>query len=138
MSKISKGANMSGLTTHILDLTHGTPASDVVIELFYQEAGVTSEATTRAANSDWTLLKTAVTNPDGRLDQPILSGEEMKIGSYELVFHIGDYFRSRKVMVSEPPFLEQVPVRFGIAEPTKHYHVPLLVSPWGYQVYRGS
>lgn len=119
---------MSGLTTHILDLTYGTPASHVEIELYYQENSL----------SQWQLLKTAVTNSDGRLDQPLLSIKEIKIGSYEILFHIGDYFRRKKIELADPPFLEKVPVRFGIADPATHYHVPLLVSPWGYQVYRGS
>lgn len=119
---------MSGLTTHILDLTHGQPASDVTIELFFSETPM----------GEWQLLKTAVTNSDGRLNQPLLSEKEMKIGNYELVFHIGDYFRSKAIELPEPPFLEKVPVRFGIANSKSHYHIPLLISPWGYQIYRGS
>lgn len=119
---------MSGLTTHILDLTHGTPAENVTIELYYLEE----------ASSKWQLIKKAVTNSDGRLDSPLLSAEEANIGNYELLFHIGDYFRNQNVELPEPPFLNQIPVRFGLANPEKHYHVPLLVSPWGYQVYRGS
>lgn len=122
---------MSGLTTHILDLTHGIPASNVTVELYFQEEK-------KSTSLDWTLLKTAKTNYDGRLDQPLLSAKEMKIGIYELVFHIGDYFLSRKIPLPNPPFLNTVPVRFAIADTERHYHVPLLVSPWGYQVYRGS
>ncbi|WP_404328584.1 hydroxyisourate hydrolase [Mesobacillus maritimus] len=120
---------MSGLTTHILDLTHGTPANNVTIELFYQED----------PSSDWKLLKTAVTNSDGRMDEPFLTEEEMATGNYELIFHIGDYYRRKEVnLLPDPPFLELVPVRFGLSDANAHYHVPLLVSPWGYQVYRGS
>ena len=119
---------MSGLTTHILDLTHGTPASSVTIELFIQEE----------TTSEWKRLKIVVTNYDGRLDDPLLTEEEMKIGIYELVFHVGEYFRKKDVILPDPPFLELVPVRFGISDVKAHYHVPLLVSPWGYQVYRGS
>lgn len=119
---------MSGLTTHILDLTHGQPASKVKIELYFSET----------AQGEWQLLKTAVTNSDGRLDHPFLSEKEIQIGNYELVFHIGDYFRKKEIKLPDPPFLDKIPVRFGISNPESHYHVPLLVSPWGYQVYRGS
>ncbi|KAA9028583.1 hydroxyisourate hydrolase [Niallia endozanthoxylica] len=118
---------MTGITTHILDLTHGTPASHVKIELFIQEG-----------TSGWKHLKTTATNDDGRLDVPLLTEEEMKIGVYELIFHIGEYFRRKDIPLPDPPFLELVPVRFGISDVNRHYHVPLLVSPWGYQVYRGS
>lgn len=119
---------MTGLTTHILDLTHGQPANNVTIELYFQKEGPT----------EWTLLKTAVTNDDGRLDSPFLSKEELKTGCYELVFHIGSYFSNMNIDIPNPPFLDTIPVRFNLAETTTHYHVPLLVSPWGYQVYRGS
>lgn len=119
---------MSGLTTHILDLVNGKPAANVKIELYYSEI----------PTANWQLLQTAVTNADGRLDAPLLTGENVKIGTYEIVFHIGDFFRSQSIELPEPPFLDQVPVRFGLASPASHYHVPLLVSPWGYQVYRGS
>ncbi len=118
---------MTGITTHILDLTHGIPASHVKIELFIQEE-----------TSGWTHVKTTATNEDGRLDDPLLTEEEMKIGNYELIFHVGGYFRNKGITLPDPPFLELVPVRFGISDINKHYHVPLLVSPWGYQVYRGS
>jgi 5-hydroxyisourate hydrolase len=117
---------MSGLTTHILDLTKGLPASNVIIELY------------SIFNGERHLLKTAVTNSDGRLVQPLLSGEERKIGTYELVFHIGDYFRSKDLTLPDPLFLDLVPVRFGISNIDNHYHVPLLISPYGYQIYRGS
>lgn len=117
---------MIGLTTHILDLTHGTPAAGVDIQLM------------RIVDSTHTLIKTAITNEDGRLNEPLLSVEEMTAGEYELLFFIGDYFRGMEVLLSEPPFLNKISVRFGISDPDSHYHVPLLVSPWGYQVYRGS
>jgi 5-hydroxyisourate hydrolase len=117
---------MIGLTTHILDLTHGTPAADVDIQLM------------KITDSTHTLLKTAVTNEDGRLNEPLLSGEEMMVGEYELLFFIGDYFRGKEVSLPEPAFLNKISVRFGISDADSHYHVPLLVSPWGYQVYRGS
>lgn len=121
---------MSGITSHILDLTHGQPASDVTIDLYFSES--------LESRGNWKWLITANTNSDGRLDQPLLSGKEMKRGHYELIVHIGDYFRSKALDLPDPSFLEQVPIRFGVANPFGHYHVPLLISPWGYQVYRGS
>lgn len=117
---------MSGLTTHVLDLTHGQPAKNVKIELYYLQSG------------ESTLLKSVATNEDGRLDSPLILENEMKIGTYELIFHVGDYFHSKSIDIPSPAFLETVPVRFGIANLESHYHVPLLISPWGYQVYRGS
>jgi 5-hydroxyisourate hydrolase len=119
---------MTGLTTHILDLSRGIPATNVQIELYFQEQTL----------SEWKKLKTTFSNSDGRLDQPILSEEEMKIGNFELIFHIGEYFRSQHTELPDPLFLDIVPVRFGVSDTKVHYHVPLLVSPWGYQVYRGS
>ncbi|UZH06060.1 hydroxyisourate hydrolase [Heyndrickxia coagulans] len=119
---------MAGITTHILDLTQGKPADhvDVALYVFNTDQAV------------WTCLKKAATNADGRLDSPLLSGEKVKNGKYKLVFAIGDYFRRQEISLPDPPFLEEVPVCFGISDPAAHYHIPLLVSPWGYQVYRGS
>ncbi|WP_175638644.1 hydroxyisourate hydrolase [Metabacillus schmidteae] len=117
---------MIGLTTHVLDLTHGIPAADVVIQLL------------RLGDTGASLIKTGKTNGDGRLDEPLLSEKEMQNGEYELLFFIGDYFRGKELSLPEPAFLDKVSIRFGIAETNAHYHVPLLVSPWGYQVYRGS
>jgi 5-hydroxyisourate hydrolase len=119
---------MSALTTHILDLTHGKPAANVKIDLYVR----------REFTSTLEYRKSVVTNEDGRLNTPLLSGEELKVGEYELVFHIGDYFRTKELELNQPHFLESVPVRFSVNELGAHYHVPLLVSPWGYQVYRGS
>ncbi|MED4963098.1 hydroxyisourate hydrolase [Heyndrickxia coagulans] len=119
---------MAGITTHILDLTHGKPADHVAAALYIFDS----------AQSAWTCLKKAATNSDGRLDSPLLSGEEVEAGKYKLVFSIGDYFRRQEISLPDLPFLEEVPVCFGIADPASHYHIPLLVSPWGYQVYRGS
>ena len=113
---------MSQLTTHILDLTTGRPASFVRIELFHEGK----------------LLKETETNRDGRTDQPLLLGEHFRDGSYDLVFHIGAYFRDKKLEVSMPAFLEEVVVRFGLDTSMGKYHVPLLVSPYGYSTYRGS
>ena len=85
-----------------------------------------------------TQLKQATTNADGRTDAPLLSVAEFAIGTYELRFEVGDYFRARKTDLPEPPFLDIVPLRFGIADANAHYHVPLLCSPWSYSTYRGS
>jgi 5-hydroxyisourate hydrolase len=117
---------MKGLTTHILDLTHGQPASRVKIEVSF------------LGESSKHPLKTAMTNEDGRLDVSLLSSDEMQPGEYELLFFIGDYFRRKGLNLEEPLFLDRVVVRIGIAASRSHYHVPLLISPWGYQVYRGS
>ncbi|MCM3440568.1 hydroxyisourate hydrolase [Metabacillus halosaccharovorans] len=117
---------MTGLTTHILDLTHGIPAADVLVQLL------------RLEDEKASLIKSVRTNGDGRIDLPLLSVEEMWIGEYELLFFIGDYFRGKELPLPEPAFLDKVSIRFGVADVNAHYHVPLLVSPWGYQVYRGS
>jgi 5-hydroxyisourate hydrolase len=113
------------LSTHVLDTAHGRPAAGMQIELW----SITDE--TRR------LIKTVRTNQDGRTDQPLLAGEEIKAGVYELVFLAGDYFGS---FLQKPtiPFLDKVPVRFGLADASAAYHVPLLVSPWAYSTYRGS
>ncbi|MCM2533039.1 hydroxyisourate hydrolase [Neobacillus pocheonensis] len=114
-----------GLTTHVLDLTNGMPASNLKIELWQLEPVRT-------------LLKTVNTNKDGRVDSPLLSDDQMKVGEYELIFHVAHYFRKQDVTLPEHPFLDQVPIRFGIADENSHYHVPLLVAPGGYSTYRGS
>lgn len=110
------------LTTHVLDTAAGRPASGVRITL--SRGGET--------------LRETVTNDDGRADGPLLAGAEFAPGVYELAFHVGDYFRARGTPISDPPFLDVVPVRFGVAEAGRHYHVPLLISPFGYSTYRGS
>lgn len=116
---------MSGrLTTHVLDTAHGRPAVGVGIELF------------RLENGNPLLLATARTNADGRTDGPLLEGEAFVPGVYELVFAVGGHFADGDA--PEPPFLDRVPLRFGVADPGAHYHVPLLVSPWAYSTYRGS
>ena len=118
---------MAGLTTHVLDLTRGAPAAGVRIELF--ELG---------DDGDRRLVATATTNADGRTDGPLIAAEDARVSRFELVFHAGDYFRSEGAKLSDPPFLDVVPIRFAVADPTSHYHVPLLVSPWSYSTYRGS
>jgi 5-hydroxyisourate hydrolase len=118
---------MTGLTTHVLDTASGKPAEGLKIELFHIEADVRRH------------VKTVVTNADGRVDGgPILVGESFKTGTYELLFHAGDYLRGTGVALPHPPFLDLVPIRFGIADESAHYHVPLLISPYGYSTYRGS
>ena len=122
---------MGSLTTHVLDTMHGCPAAQVTIRLLRVE--------TEPSGDQWrTLLKTVCTNAEGRTDAPLLAGDEFVAGVYELHFAIGAYFKRQSVVTPEPPFLDIVPVSFGIADPTAHYHVPLLVSPWAYSTYRGS
>ncbi|MBP0596483.1 hydroxyisourate hydrolase [Herbaspirillum sp. LeCh32-8] len=115
-----------GLTTHVLDLTKGKPGGGVKVALYVIEGGQKR------------LLKTAVTNRDGRTDGPMLAGQAFHAGRYELVFSVGDYFRSQGMETSDPGFLDEVPIAFGISDPSQHYHVPLVVSPWAYSTYRGS
>lgn len=119
-------SRLSGLTTHILDLVTGRPAAGVRVVLSRHEAGETHEITE------------AVTNADGRLDAPLLAGPALTAGTYELAFHIGDYFAGATTQPSGVRFLDVVPLRFGVADPSLHYHVPLLVTPWAYSTYRGS
>lgn len=118
---------MAGLSTHVLDVAKGAPAHGVRIEFF----------TCSGDDSRQKILETR-TNKDGRTDQPILKPEHMKTGTYELVFHIGDYFAGEGAAVSNPPFLDRVAIRFTIADRNQHYHVPLLAAPWSYTTYRGS
>lgn len=114
------------LSTHVLDVQSGRPAAGVRIELYEIAASATS------------LLTEATTNADGRTDTPLLSGAPLRIGRYELRFHVGAYFAALDLGLPEPAFLDVVPVRFAIAEAEGHYHVPLLVTPWSYSTYRGS
>jgi 5-hydroxyisourate hydrolase len=116
---------MARLSTHVLDTARGQPAAGLTVELFALEP-------TR------TLLRAVVTNDDGRTDEPLLSGETIPTGVYELVFRAGDYLRSKGLDLPRPAFLDEVVIRFGIADPSGHYHVPLLLSPYGYSTYRGS
>lgn len=119
------------LTTHVLDTMHGVPAADLQIQLWrLTSLGVQNELRE--------LLITTRTNREGRTEAPLLQGEELLSGGYELMFSVGEYFARRQVLLPEPPFLDIVPVRFSIADADAHYHVPLLVSPWAYSTYRGS
>ena len=118
---------MGRLTTHVLDTARGRPAAGLHVRLSRVEP-------------DGALVPVAeaVTNADGRLDQPILSGDAFATGRYELAFEAGKWLRAAGVDLPDPAFLDVVPIRFGIAEPDGHYHVPLLLSPYGYSTYRGS
>tara|TARA_R110002126_G_scaffold25553_18_gene87333 strand:- start:2780 stop:3301 length:522 start_codon:yes stop_codon:yes gene_type:complete len=117
---------MGRLTTHILDTASGLPAVEVRIDLY-------------AVHSDGEeKIASAVTNGDGRCDAPVLENDAFVPGIYELRFHIGDYFRGRGEGLPSPAFFDIVPIRFGIASVGDHYHVPLLISPYGYSTYRGS
>jgi 2-oxo-4-hydroxy-4-carboxy-5-ureidoimidazoline decarboxylase len=115
------------LSTHVLDTHAGHPA-----------AGVTIELLELAAHGEPHVVAKAVTNLDGRSDQPLIGGRPIPIGRYELRFHVGDYFSKRGAPHADPPFLDVVPVQFAVAEPESHYHVPLLATPWSYSTYRGS
>jgi 5-hydroxyisourate hydrolase len=118
---------MAGLTTHVLDTTRGRPAGGVVIELY-----------ALGPEGARTLVASARTNADGRTDAPLLSPAEARAGAFELTFHVGAYFRTQGAVLAQPPFLDVVPIRFAIADPAAHYHVPLVVTPWSYSTYRGS
>lgn len=119
------GKRMGRLTTHVLDTSSGKPAAGLRIELW--SVAAKPEA-----------IKTVLTNSDGRVDGAILEGAEFKPGTYELRFHAGAYLRASGATLDEPPFLDVIPIRFGISNPAQHYHVPLLLSPYGYSTYRGS
>lgn len=114
------------LTTHVLDTASGKPAAGLSIELFVIE------------KDGRRAIKSVLTNDDGRVDAPLLSGDALRVGIYELVFHAGDYLRGQGLPLCEPPFLDIIPIRFGIADEAAHYHVPLLISPYSYSTYRGS
>jgi 5-hydroxyisourate hydrolase len=114
------------LTTHVLDTANGCPAVGMKIEFAVFENGA------------WVDLKALYTNADGRTDQPLASGAEMRKGEFRLLFHVAEYFRTKGVRLPNPPFLDSVPLRFGIADTRAHYHVPLLCSPWSYSTYRGT
>lgn len=120
---------MGKLTTHVLDTARGRPADGIEIALY------------RVSGDSHRKIATAMTNADGRTDQPILPEGEFAVGTYELVFCVGDYLRRSGLVEAAgdgPLFLDEVPIRFGIAEAGSHYHVPLLISPYGYSTYRGS
>lgn len=121
---------MGKLTTHVLDTMNGCPAAGLLVAL-YRVNGPTTGPTL-------TLLKQVALNHDGRTDVPLLDESNFASGGYRLLFEVGAYFRGRGVVLPEPPFLDAVPVDFGLSNPLTHYHVPLLASPWAYSTYRGS
>lgn len=116
---------MGRLTTHVLDTANGCPGAGITVTLFRMDGGRQE------------VLR-AVTNHDGRCDAPLLDGDAFTTGVYELVFSAGDYFRRLGGSLPDPLFVDEVVLRFGIADAHAHYHVPLLVSPWSYSTYRGS
>jgi 5-hydroxyisourate hydrolase len=123
----SPSADVAGrLTTHVLDTMNGTPGAGIVIELFRLDGGQSNR------------LARVSTNADGRSPAPLLEGPRLLPAVYELRFHVGVYFRARGVTLPELAFLDVVPIRFGVADAARHYHVPLLISPFGYSTYRGS
>ncbi len=116
-----------GLSTHVLDTMHGTPAGGMSVALYRTEGGQAQ------------LVKRFTLNADGRNpDGPLYDTASLQRGTYRLVFDVAAYFRARGVKLPDPPFLDQVPLDFGVADTTAHYHVPLLCSPWSYSTYRGS
>ena len=117
---------MGRLTTHVLDTARGSPASDLSIDLFRLDGDVP------------VLMKTTKTNDDGRCDTPLLDGDVLQKGRYQLLFKVAAYLRRSGDDLPEIPFLDDVVINFGINDPTQHYHVPLLLSAYGYSTYRGS
>ncbi len=117
---------MARLSTHVLDTSRGAPAAGIRVELHLLQSGARRR------------IASATTNAEGRTDAPLLSGDRLEIGVYELTFHAGEYFRRGGIALTDPPFLDEVVVRVGIAEPAGSYHVPLLLAPYGYSTYRGS
>ena len=113
---------MSGLTTHVLDTMHGRPAAGISLRL----------------SREGEALASGITNMDGRCDQPLLNGAALTAGRYRLEFDVGEYYRDMGVALPDPAFLDVVVIDFGVADTASHYHVPLLVSPFGYSTYRGS
>ncbi|MEJ8857832.1 hydroxyisourate hydrolase [Variovorax robiniae] len=117
---------MAGISTHVLDSASGRPAAGVRIDFSIFDGNA------------WKLVKTITTNKDGRTDAPVLAPADAKVGQYELLFHVGDYFQRPGANLAEAPFLDTVPVRFSIFDAKQHYHVPMLCSGWSCSTYRGS
>ena len=118
---------MGRLTTHVLDTAAGKPAAGLTVSLFALKDGAPPQR-----------LKMVQTNADGRVDQPLLEGSALQSGKYRLVFEVGSYFQNYPMPLTNPMFLDHIPLDFGIGDTSLHYHVPLLVSPWAYATYRGS
>ena len=117
---------MSRLTTHVLDTAHGRPGQNIQLSLY------------KIVDNQRQHLLSTRTNDDGRCDAPLLEGDTLRAGRYELVFAAGDYFAGQGVDLPEPRFVDRVTIAFGVADPTQNYHVPLVVTPWSYSTYRGS
>lgn len=118
---------MGRLSTHVLDTANGCPAAGMRIEFLEAKP-----------DGGWVMLAAVHTNTDGRTDKPLLAGDDFRTGRFQLRFHVAEYFRARGTALAEPPFLDIVPLHFGMSEPDGHYHVPLLCSPFSYSTYRGS
>jgi 5-hydroxyisourate hydrolase len=114
------------LSTHVLDISRGRPAAGVEVSLW------------RQSGAEWTQVTTTITNADGRTDAPLLSGNALTAGIYELRFQVGTYFQKVGIESGSIAFLNEIPIRFGVSDPTASYHIPLLVTPFGYSTYRGS
>jgi 5-hydroxyisourate hydrolase len=130
---IYRGFSMGMLTTHVLDTMNGCPAVGMRV-LLYRLGQVPTAGATASAE----LLSAVHLNDDGRAPGPLLDTSAFKLGRYRLVFEVAEYFRMRGVELPDPPFLDEVPIDFGVADLELHYHVPLLTSPWAYSTYRGS
>jgi 5-hydroxyisourate hydrolase len=130
--KFSKKGSAMGLSTHVLDTMHGTPAVGMAVALYTTQPSPQAQGLA-------TLVKRFVLNADGRNPDGLLfDNASLQKGTYRLVFEVASYFKARGVRLPEPNFLNQVSLDFGVADTTQHYHVPLLVSPWSYSTYRGS
>jgi 5-hydroxyisourate hydrolase len=122
----ARAAGSPGLTTHMLDTASGKPAAGVRIDFSMLDG------------SDYKLIRTVQTNADGRTPEPLLTAETMKVGRYQLVFYLAEYFTKLGTVLPNPPFLDKAVIQFGISDASSHYHVPLLASPWSFTTYRGS
>ena len=117
---------MAGISVHALNAVTGKPGAGMRIDFSVLEGG------------SWRLVKSVRTNAGGRTDEMILKPEDTKVGQYELLFHVADYFRAQGHTLVEPPFIDKVPVRFAVFDPAQHYHVPMLATAWSCGTYRGS
>jgi 5-hydroxyisourate hydrolase len=124
-NKAAFAAGSPGLTTHMLDTANGKPGEGVKVEFSVLDGGA------------YKLVKTVLTNADGRTE-PLLTPETMKVGQYQLVFYLAEYYTKLGTVLPNPPFLEKAVIQFGMADATAHYHVPVLATPWSYTTYRGS
>jgi 5-hydroxyisourate hydrolase len=121
---------MGALTTHVLDTSSGRPGAGMHLDLYFLGQNRTEGQARK--------LISAITNSDGRCDAPLLKGDDFRNGHYDLVFQAGEYFLQQDAELTDPPFLDEVVIRFAVADAEQHYHVPLLISPYGYSTYRGS